>query len=249
MPCFPRFDPADWNPWLLVNRETERDRLYASLSAWLRESFDDSRRGRTWVVVGEKGGGKSILTRAVLNDLKAELSGSTLVLTVDCRSARSWREVLGAVAAELVRDIGSLIEARQTLPDGVLDAARIASTLAAMDGVKLKETHERIIQFKTAAKLGGKFLRLLKAEVDVSLERSERDISTLQGEITIDEHRLARMIVALLHDLRVAGFPMFSTWTTWMSWITTTATRTRSGEFAQRWRACFDSARRRWRWS
>ena len=46
------------------------------------------------MVIGEKGVDKSILTRAVLNDLRAAYSSTTLIATVDCRRTRSWRQAL-----------------------------------------------------------------------------------------------------------------------------------------------------------
>jgi hypothetical protein len=48
-------------------------------------------------------------------------------------------------------------------------------------------------------------MKLLSAEHKIELTREERDIRALVGVVTIDEHRVSRMLVALLRDLRDHG--------------------------------------------
>ncbi|MFH1465776.1 MAG: AAA family ATPase [Pseudomonadota bacterium] len=205
MRCYPIFDPFDMNPWLLCDRDGEREGLKGALSAWLQASCDGSVGGQTWAITGGKGVGKSILTRAILRDLKEAHSAGVLFATVDCRRARSWREVLALVAAELVRELGDLQRVGLALPPGALDTARVVSTLSALDAAQLKEAHERVRQFKAAASMGGAVHKLLSAEFDISVERSEREIRALEGAVTFDEHRLGRLIEALFRDLRSAS--------------------------------------------
>jgi len=101
-----------------------------------------------------------------------------------------------------VRELGEFKELGTALPPGLLDTARVVNTLAALDAVQQKETHQRLLQFRTAVSLKGAVSKLLAAELDISLERRERDISTLEGVLSMDEQRLSRLLVALLRDLR-----------------------------------------------
>lgn len=207
----PYFDPTDTAPRFLVNRDREQAWLRSRLVDYLKRTEETTYTGRPLAVIGEKGVGKTILGAAVLQSLKQEagIGDRTLFLRVDCRRARTGREVLTEVAQQMVE---ALALERTLSPKSsvaaLLDAARILRTLCNFDGdAELKTVHEHLQQYKTALNLKGehKLLGSLAVDFGISLERTEKQVKTLEGKLRFDDKRLARAMVALLTDIRSQG--------------------------------------------
>ncbi len=95
------FDPDDVDSDFLVNREDDVRWLDEGLSAYLKD--DRVSAGRSICVLGEKGAGKSILTRAAIRRAEAQFSQDTLILKVDCRARRNPRDVFRSIAQAAAR--------------------------------------------------------------------------------------------------------------------------------------------------
>lgn len=206
----PYFDPTEAAPRLLINREDELKWLRTRLLDYLRRTEDKAYTGRPLALIGEKGVGKTILAAAVLDSLKHEpnIGKHTLFLRVDCRRARSGRDVLTEIAQGLVESLAveQKLDAKSPLA-GLLDAARILRTLCNFVDAELKTVHEHLLQYKAALGLKGdrKLLGSLAVDFGISLERSEKHLTTLEGKLRFDDRRLARALGALFADIRGQG--------------------------------------------
>lgn len=203
---FDRFDPSDVDPRHLVGRDRDRRWLQQCLTRYLQLHGEPT--GRTVCVSGEKGVGKSILTRKVLDDLKAEFSSRTLFLTVDCRSCHERRGVLRAVANEVVRELAELRRASASIPAPLMAGAQLLRTVARFDDCELRMAHEQIFQYKAATEMAGghALLSVLKLNFGLSMEYSEKQVKSLSGRVSFDDHGVAEALIALLRDVRAHGF-------------------------------------------
>jgi hypothetical protein len=189
--------PARVDPAELVNRDGDAKWLHNGLTAWL--SAKDPRLGGAFCVLGEKGIGKSILTRRVIDELCQIHTATTLFLIVDCRLLRTQRDVYREAATQLVEEL----VARQTVPKPLVAEAQILDTLTRFDEVSLRHVHEHLTQYKAGLDLGGSasLLKLLEAKLGISLTRSRKTIESLEGSITFDGPRLYELFVQLLDDI------------------------------------------------
>lgn len=201
------FNPTDVHSTLLVNRDEECTSLYDDLVRYLERSEPDD-QSRTWTIIGDKGIGKTAVTRAVLSKVREEISGKTIIATVDCRERRGWREVLAGLCHELVKELADLQQVnREVVDDSLLTEARLLDELAKLDEATLQTFHQRALGFKSTLKLnaGLSLLAALKAELGLELSIEEKAITNLSGSRAFDEDRLNRAICALCQDVRRAG--------------------------------------------
>ncbi len=203
---FDRFDPSDNDPRHLVGRDRDRRWLRELLSRYL--GLEGPPTGRAVCLSGEKGVGKSILTRSVLEELRADHSSRTLFLSVDCRSCHERRGVLSAVANAIVRELDSLRRATADVPGPLLANAQLLSTIARFDDCSLQVAHEQVRQYKVATELSGgrNLLGVLKLQFGLSLELTDKQVQSLSGAVRFDDQGLLDALDALFRDIRGQGF-------------------------------------------
>lgn len=210
------FDPSDISPDVMIDREED--------GAWLRENFEsyfDAIERRTLndaakrivCVTGDKGIGKSILAAKVIQDLRRKYSGSTLFVSVDCRSTNGARGVVASIASGLVNEISSfesIAAGGSPFPAWLQRLATVLSTVAHADKASSKVLHQQLTQHKATLKLGGQqMLRALKAEFDISIEREKKEVDALETSIDFDVDRLLSLTTKLFQDIRNAGLRVF----------------------------------------
>lgn len=195
MPFLTYLDPASVDPADLVNRDAIVSWLRASLDSFLRAP--DKSRGRAVALLGDRGIGKSIVMREVVDALREAHAATTLVAIVDCRGVGDQRRLYHEIAGQLVDQLGHRDKA-------LLDTARLLETVASFDSVERRVLEEHITHYKGALKLGGKrnLLRVLGVSYDVALGRSKQIRETLEGTVSFNASRLREAVVALFADLR-----------------------------------------------
>lgn len=204
----PRIDwnPSDVHPSRLVDRDEVRADLRDDLLGFL--AGEDSSASGLWAVIGDKGIGKTILTRAVLDDVRRERSGTAVIATVDCRKRRNWREVLSALCHILVSELRSLqgIKSGSVSP-ALLAQAQLLEELAKVDKAELKTFHELALSHRAGLKIGlpTELLSALRADLSLEIGIDEKRIQSLSGSRIFDEDRLNRAICALCRDIRDSG--------------------------------------------
>lgn len=202
---FQRFHPASVDPAHFVGRERDLRWLTEQLSGYLR--LDGEPAALPICIAGAKGVGKSILTRAAVTELRATFSGSTLFTCVDCRSCHSRRAVLSAIINEVVRELDSLRRATADIPESLLATAQVLMAIARLDAVELKVAHEHVLQYKRAAELSGSqsLLNVLNLKFGLSVERTEKQVKSLNGSVNFDDIGLVDALVGLFRDIRAQG--------------------------------------------
>jgi len=202
---FTKLDSRDTEPEIHVNRDADVTWLTSSLEGYLRAG--DARLGRAFRVTGAKGSGKTIFVRSVLENLRRKHSANTIFLEVDCRRCPGSREVFGSIAHCAVMELKSLQRAGAKIEEPLIEAAQLLNVLTRFTDVELKQVHENLIQYKSAAQLGGKvsLLKTIEANFGISLERTEKQIKQLTGSIRLDEYRVCAALRAFLGDLRERG--------------------------------------------
>lgn len=198
MPFLTFFEPTGIDPRDHVDREADLAWLRGSLDSYLKAP--DKSQGRCVAVLGERGIGKSILVRKVLDDLREIHTATTLFLQVDCRHCRTQRKVYQAIAMAAVDQLAG----RSGVDPALVATARLLEAIASMDTVKQTALYERITAFKAAVKLGGKksLLELLGKSYEINLERSVKSGESLDAAIHFDSLRLRDAVIAFFHDLR-----------------------------------------------
>ena len=199
-------DPGATNPALLIDREAERERLYAPLKEYITDPVSLLQRF-SMAVIGEKGVGKSIFTLAVLKQLREEHSDQLVTVEVDCRRHRGWRELLFGVCDKLKLELESLSSVGQKLPEYAVDAASLLRDLARLDHAQEATLEEYAQSTIRKGKLGGawELAKLAKLELSLDLTITETHKSSVSGTRLLDEDRLTRMISALFTDLARDG--------------------------------------------
>jgi hypothetical protein len=183
--------------------DVERHRwLLAGLEAYLTERAID--RGRSFVVIGAKGSGKTIFARKVIESVRPKFLANTLFVEVDCRRQASSRAVFNVVAQSIVDELQKLSRAGVKIRPALLDAAKMLTAITRFTEVELKVAHEHTMQFKAAAGVSPKLgvLQKLEATFGVSLENVDKRVKTLTGKVTFDEAGLCAAIKELLADIR-----------------------------------------------
>lgn len=198
MPFLTFFEPTSIDPRDHVDREADLAWLRGSLDSYLKAP--DKSQGRCVAVLGERGIGKSILVRKVLDDLREIHAATTLFLQVDCRHCRTQRKVYQAIAMAAVDQLAG----RSGVDPALVATARLLEAIASMDTVKQTALYERITAFKAAVKLGGKksLLELLGKSYEINLERTVKSGESLDATIHFDSLRLRDAVIAFFHDLR-----------------------------------------------
>ncbi|KIG12936.1 hypothetical protein DB30_00892 [Enhygromyxa salina] len=198
MPFLTYLDPASTDSADHVEREVD--------VAWLRQSLlgflqaPDKSRGRAVAILGERGAGKSALAHKVVDELRELHAATTLFLIVDCRKHRNQRKIYHAIAVEAIKQLGY----RSDVDQSMLATARLLETIALMDTVKQATVYERISTFKQAAQLNGSrsLLNYLGVSFEINIERSAKNLDSLEGSIHFDGSRLLDAVVAFFEDLR-----------------------------------------------
>lgn len=204
---FDHFDPADVKPRQLIGRARDVQWLREGLARYLNAAASDLEAGRALCLIGETGTGKSILTRAVLDELRSRHAVDTLFLVVDCRSSHSRRGVLGSVANEIVRELDSLMRASAEVPEAVVAAGQLLRSLFSLGEVSLRAAHQQTLQYQAAARMAsGRLTDSLKRNFSLSLELNEGQIRSLMGRVRFDDDGLRDALMAFFGDLRVAGY-------------------------------------------
>lgn len=208
MPNFRRLDPDDVSPHHLVNREELVERVSAQMVGFLTDR--DTQRGQSWLLHGDKGVGKSIVSRAILRRVEEELvrqGHPGLFVVVDCRRVRTWRDCLRAIVGELRKEME---EKDRFFPRAMTDATveslraivGIVNEILVWDTGELRELQETVTRFSAAAKIvGSATLALLKAEFTLDLSSARSATQTLTGVLRLDERRVSDILRAVCADL------------------------------------------------
>jgi hypothetical protein len=202
-----RFDPFAIDPLFLVNREADFDWLFGTLSTYLTDP-DPSARGRlSFCILGEKGVGKTILTRAALHRARQAYSDRALFLEVDCRLHRSAKQVIDAIAKVAVTALYEMKATGTAISNELLATAQVLATITRFEDAELRVIHQHLEQFKAAVNLKGEqaLLKALTLSFQISLERSSSTTKELTGKVRFDEPRLCDALSSLFQDIRASG--------------------------------------------
>lgn len=203
-----RFDPGSIDPLFLVNRQSDFAWLVDAISDYLQDPDPSERHSLALGIFGEKGVGKTILTRAALREARRKFSDRAIFVEADCRQFHSTREIIQILASDVVKQLDDF---RQHEPNSVtnelLATAQVLARITRFENVQLKVIHQHVVQFSIATKLKGEqsLLRLLKLDFGISLELSATSSQQLSGEIRFDEINLCKALIALFEDIRRHG--------------------------------------------
>lgn len=203
-----RFDPSTIDPLFLVNRKADLDWLAGGIADALRDPDPSAHGPLSFCIVGEKGVGKTILTRAALRQARQDFSDRAIFVEADCRDFHSAMAVIDALAKSTVEGLDGLQATGSRISNELMKTAQILAQLTRFwTPQKLSVVHQHIEQFKAAAGLKGEqhLLKALKIDFQISVETSKSTSQQLSGEVTFDEMRLCRLMVALFEDIRAEG--------------------------------------------
>lgn len=206
MPLLEKLDPEDVNPVHLVNRRELVDRVCAQLGLYLRSR--DVEGGQSWLLFGDKGVGKSIVSREILSRVRKDLSGRTLIVVVDCRRVRTWRDCLRDIIGHLRTEVD---EVQRLFPNEVSASLRntvaIINEVVRWDSGELKLLEDTVQRLAGSAKVSGSHsASFLKAEFNLEVTSSRSSTQSFNGSLKLDERRIAAMLSALSRDLFEAGW-------------------------------------------
>jgi Cdc6-like AAA superfamily ATPase len=202
-----RFDPSTIDPLFLVNRKDDLDWLVGAIADYLRDPSPTARRSLAFCIVGEKGVGKTILTRAALRQVRQDYSDRAIFVEADCRYFHSAMAVIDALAKSVVEGLDDLRSTGTPVSNELMCTAQVLAALTRFGTPqKLSVVSQHLVQFKAAASLKGEqaLLKALRLDFQVSVDVSSSTSQQLSGEVTFDEMRLCKALVALCEDIREA---------------------------------------------
>jgi Cdc6-like AAA superfamily ATPase len=103
-----RFKPSAIDPLYLVNRQVDLDWLVGAISTYLSDPDPRARGPLSFCVLGEKGVGKTILTKAALWKLRGQFSDRAIFVEADCRRFRTAKQVIDVIAKGVVEALDDL---------------------------------------------------------------------------------------------------------------------------------------------
>ena len=186
-------EPAD-----LVNRDAERDQLLRILEDYRStaiETHTASAREARILISGERGVGKSILTRRVLADFEAGHPGQVIAATVDARSLH-YRAVLAEIAKALVTRVQP--QAEKHRPE-LLPLLSYVGLLATHSQVQKSQTESIQKKFGIGAGVGVE--ALVKLTSLFNWEETRQLSATVQATLTVTDSLLHTAIDLLLGEL------------------------------------------------
>jgi hypothetical protein len=190
--------PTSVDPGDLVNRDTEREKLLGILEdyrATAMETGTASAREARLLISGERGVGKSILTRRVLADFKARHPDQVVAATIDARSLQ-YRAVLSEIASALVTQVRPQAEShrKELLP--LLDYVELLATRS-----QVQDSQTASIQTKYGVSAGLGTEALVKLTSLFTWERTRQVAATTQATLTVTDSLLHTAIDLLLGEL------------------------------------------------
>ena len=199
-----RFDPSAIDPLFLVNRKDELDWLAGAVSDYLRDPDPKARGPLSFCILGEKGAGKTILTRAALRQARTEFSDRAIFVEADCRRFRSARAVIDAIAKNVVEALDDLKRAAIVVSNELVATANVLAMITRFEDAELNIVHQHLVQFKAATGLKGErsLLREINLSFNLSLDLSTSTSRQLSGKVRFDEMRLCQSLAALFEDIR-----------------------------------------------
>lgn len=203
---FARLNPDDVDPLHLVNRDAEIRWAYGLIEAHLKSPDPAGKARLAFCVLGDKGVGKTIFTRAVLQRARASFSDRAIFIEADCRRMRDVRRLIGVIAQETVLQLLEMKESGERVSTELVATAQVLNALCRFDETELKNAHAHVEQFKAAAKLGGSqsLLKVLQADFQISVERTSSATTEMTGKVRFDEDRLCSALRALFEDIRAS---------------------------------------------
>jgi len=203
-----RFDPSAIDPRLLFNRQEDLDWLVEAISDYLRDPDPSARGALSFCIVGEKGVGKTILTRAALLRLRQDFSDRAIFVEADCRYFHRAKDVIDVLARSVVLQLDEFrrLEPKR-VPDELMATAQTLAAITRFEEAELKVVREHLEQFKAALNLKGEhsLLNQLKLDFQIEIERSSSTSREFSGKVRFDEMRLCRALGALFEDIRRSG--------------------------------------------
>jgi hypothetical protein len=184
--------PNSVDPTLLVDRELQR----RDLREMIQDPVRNELRSVRILVVGDRGAGKSILTRAVLADLQRDDS-QVVGITIDARSIQ-YRSLLDHLASalgnELLRSASDVSHAQYKLAFAQLAMLAYKNKLTRSEAVAVASS------YGVAAGVGGGSIVDLVASLDAKFtwQRTKTDTSTHGDELLVTEALLEDAIRATL---------------------------------------------------
>lgn len=199
-----RFNPTTIDPLYLVNRATDLDWLGGAVSDYLRDADPRAHGPLPFCILGEKGVGKTIFTRAALRQAREQFSDRAIFVEVDCRDFRTAKAAIDAIAKNVVEALDDLRGTGTPVSSELMSTAQMLAAITRFDDAELKDVHQHLVQFRAATSLKGEqaLLRVLKLDFQISIERSISTTSELSGKVRFDEMRLCRALAALFEDIR-----------------------------------------------
>lgn len=197
MPILSGFGLASTAPADLVNRQADVEWLRSRLASVL-QSPDDS-QGRAMALIGDRGVGKSIVMRKVIEDLRELHQATTLFAIVNCETVRDQRGVYRIIAHQILQQLGR----RGDIDSATLAAAALLEEIAKFHDVEQRTLAEHAVSYAGALKfVGTKLLRMLGIAFGINLAQSKQARDSLEGSKRIDGLSLRESLIALFEDLR-----------------------------------------------
>lgn len=190
--------PTSVDPGDLVNRDAERARLMGVLEdyrATAMETRTASAREARVLISGERGVGKSILTRRVLADFKARHPDQVVAATIDARSLQ-YRAVLTEIATALVAQVRPQAEKHRPNLLPLLDYVELLATRS-----QVQESQSAAIQTKYGVSAGLGTEALVKLTGLFTWERTRQVSATTQATLTVTDSLVHTAIDLLLGEL------------------------------------------------
>ena len=143
------FEPGNLDEDHFVDRKEKKQELLTQLRAAIGNPDIYS---QSYLVIGERGVGKSLFTRYVLRQLKAEFSGDVAFVRVDgAHQHNGFAGIMHDLLSQLIDELEQLDKTATTrssqIPARIYDELRFLRTLLGYSEVSIKRVHDSLTQY------------------------------------------------------------------------------------------------------
>jgi Cdc6-like AAA superfamily ATPase len=143
------FEPGNLDENHFVDRKDKKQELLTQLRAAVG---DPDIYTQSYLVIGERGVGKSLFTRHVLTQLKAEFSGDTAFVRVDgAHQHNGFSGIMHDLLSRLIDELEQLdktaTSSASRIPPRIYDELRFLRTLLGYTEVSIKRVHDSLTQY------------------------------------------------------------------------------------------------------
>ena len=183
------FEPGNLDEDHFVNRDEKKQELLTQLRAAIGNSDIYS---QSYLIIGERGVGKSLFTRYVLRQLRAEFSGDVAFVRVEgADQTNGFAGIMHDLVSQLIDELeqldGIAPSSSSRIPEHIYNELRFLRTLLGYTEVSIKRVHDTLTQYHLKIDVASpkSLVSFLSSRWGLEKKTSDRDVLEMKQRFDI----------------------------------------------------------------